>query len=89
MGLIFLILLGMALGWVATILLQSGEKSDFLVNVLAGIGGAMLAGIILNPLMGLGDLIAGRYGVEALLVSLAGAVLLLVAVNLLRDGEMR
>jgi len=89
MGLIFLILLGMALGWVATILLQTGEKSHLLVNVLAGIGGAMLAGIIVNPLIGLGDLIAGRYGVAALLVSLAGAVLLLLAVNLLRDGEMR
>lgn len=89
MGLIFLILLGMALGWVATILLQTGEKSRLLVNVLAGICGALLAGVIVNPLIGLGDLIGGRYGVEALLVSLAGVVVLLVAVHLLRDTEMR
>ncbi|MCL6250183.1 GlsB/YeaQ/YmgE family stress response membrane protein [Altererythrobacter sp. KTW20L] len=89
MGLIFLLLLGMALGWVATIILQTGEKSRLLVNVLAGIGGALLAGIILNPLIGLGDVIGGRYKVEALMVELAGAVVLLVAVNLLRDGEIR
>lgn len=89
MGLIFLLLSGMALGWMATIILQTGEKSRLLVNILAGIGGALLAGILLNPLIGLGDLIGGRYKEEALLAALAGAILLLVAVNLLRDGEMR
>ena len=89
MGLIFLILLGLVLGWLATIILQAGNSRNLMVNLTSGVGGAILAGIVINPLIGLGNLLRGAYSVEALLVSFAGAISLLVAVNLLQRGEMR
>jgi uncharacterized membrane protein YeaQ/YmgE (transglycosylase-associated protein family) len=89
MGLLFLLLLGMAMGWLATIILQTGEKSTLLVNVVSGVGGALIAGSVINPLIGMGNVLQGGYSAEALLASLAGAIVLLVAVNLLRYREMR
>lgn len=89
MGLIFLILLGLVLGWLATIILQTGNARNLMVNLASGVGGAILAGIVINPLIGLGNLLRGAYSVEALLVSFGGAIFLLVAVNLLQRGEMR
>ena len=89
MGLIFLVLLGMAMGWLATILFQAGENGDLGKNVASGIGGALLAGSVINPLIGLGNILRGGYSPSALLVALAGAIVLLLAVNLLRCREMR
>ncbi len=89
MGLIFLILLGIAMGWLATIILQTGEKSTLLVNAASGIAGALLAGTVINPLIGIGNVLHGGHSAIGLLVSLGGAIVLLVAVNLLRYREMR
>lgn len=89
MGLIFLLVLGMAMGWLATIILQTGEKLALLVNVASGIAGALLAGTIINPLIGMGNVLHGGHSAKALLVSLGGAIAVLVAVNLLRYREMR
>lgn len=89
MGLIYLLLLGSILGWIASIILQTGEKRHLAINIISGIGGAVLAGVIINPLIGMGNLLQGAYSVDALLAALGGSIALVVAVNLLRNREMR
>lgn len=88
MGLIFLIMLGAVLGWLATIILRIVGRESLKVNVVAGIGGALIAGLVINPLLGEGNLLSGGYSAEALLISFAGSVLALISVNLLHCSEI-
>lgn len=89
MGLIFLIMMGAMLGWVTAIIRPGSDRCALTGNVTAGIGGALCAGLIINPLIGESNLLSGGYSAEALLVSIAGAVLALVSLNLLHRSEMR
>ncbi|GAA0267173.1 hypothetical protein GCM10009127_03520 [Alteraurantiacibacter aestuarii] len=88
MGLIFLIGSGALLGWLTTIVLQTGGNA-LKVNLASGIGGALVGGLLVNPLIGEGNLLAGGYSIAALLISLGGSVVLLASVNILRHRELR
>ena len=87
MGLVFLVVLGGMLGWLAAIINRSENTRGMLLNVAAGIGGALLTGLVLAPLLGVGNLLDGRYSVDGLLTALAGSLVVLVAVNIMRDRE--
>ncbi len=89
MGLIFMIMLGAVLGWVATIILRGANVRELAINMVVGIGGGLIAGLLVCPLIGKDNLLSSGHSVEALLVSLAGSLILLVSVNVLRRGEMR
>ena len=51
--------------------------------------GAVLAGLILSPLVGAPPITSGAVSLAALLVSLAGAVSLLAIINLFQRGRPR
>jgi uncharacterized membrane protein YeaQ/YmgE (transglycosylase-associated protein family) len=87
MGLVFLVVLGGVLGWLAAIINSSDNGRGLALNVAAGIGGALLTGLVLAPLLGAGSILEGAYEVDGLLTALAGSLVVLVAVNLLRDRE--
>ena len=87
MGFVFLVVLGGILGWLAAIINKSENSRAMLPNIAAGIGGALLTGVVLGPLLGLGDILHGLYSVDGLLTALAGSVVVLVAVNVLRNRE--
>ena len=87
MGLVFLVVLGGILGWLAAIINSSDKPRGVALNVSAGIGGALLTGLVLAPLLGVGSILDGAYRVDGLLTALAGSLVVLVAVNVLRDRE--
>ena len=87
MGLIFLIVVGSMLGWLAAIITRAETASVRMRNILIGIAGALVTGLVINPLIGGGNLLAGQYRVDALLIALAGSVVMLLAVHLWRDGK--
>lgn len=89
MGLIILIIIGGILGWLASIVMRTDGQQGILLNVVVGIVGALLAGFILNPLIGGGNIMAGDFSGSSLLVSFLGAVVLLAIVNLVRRGAVR
>lgn len=89
MGLVFLIVIGGMLGWLAAIITGAERAGARLRNVLIGIAGSLVTGLAINPLMGGSNLLDGQYGVDALLIALTGSVFVLLAVNLWRDGELR
>jgi uncharacterized membrane protein YeaQ/YmgE (transglycosylase-associated protein family) len=89
MGLIILIIVGGILGWLASIVMRTDGQQGILLNVVVGIVGALLAGFILNPLIGGGNIMAGDFSASSLLVSFVGAVVLLAIVNLVRRGAVR
>jgi len=89
MGLIILIIVGGILGWLASIVMRTDGQQGIFLNVIVGIVGALIAGFILNPLMGGGNIMAGDFSASSLLVSFVGAVVLLAIVNLVRRGSVR
>ena len=89
MGLIILIIIGGILGWLASIVMRTDGQQGILLNVVVGVIGALLAGFILNPLIGGGNIMNGDFSGSSLLVSFLGAVVLLAIVNLVRRGAVR
>jgi uncharacterized membrane protein YeaQ/YmgE (transglycosylase-associated protein family) len=87
-GLVFLIVIGGMLGWLAAIIARADTGVARLRNILIGIAGALLTGLVINPLLGGGNLLEGHYGVDSLLLALTGSVAVLLIVNLWRDGEL-
>jgi len=49
-----------------------------------GIVGALLAGFLLNPLIGGGNILSGDLSLSAIAVSLLGSIILLAILNLVR-----
>ena len=87
MGLVFLVVVGAMLGWLAAIIARMEDTRGTALNVAFGIAGALVAGLVVHPLLGGGGLLEGRYSVDGLLTALFGAVVVLLAVNLLRDRK--
>jgi len=89
MNLIILLIVGGVLGWIASLIMRTDGQQGILLNIVVGIVGAILAGFVLNPLIGGGNIMSGNLSLSAILVSLLGAVVLLAIINLFRRGSVR
>ena len=89
MGLIILLVVGGLLGWVASMIMRTDGQQGIFLNIVVGIVGAMLAGFLINPLIGGGNIMNGSLSMSSILVSLLGAVVLLAIVNMIRRGSAR
>lgn len=87
MNLIILLAVGGILGWIASMIVGGG--GGILMNIVVGIVGALVAGFLLNPLIGGGNIMTGDLSLSAIAVSLLGAIVLLVVLNLLRRSSVR
>jgi len=83
------IIVGALLGWLASIIMRTDAQQGALLNIVVGIVGAFLAGLVLTPLFGVGTINQNNFSLASLLVSLLGAVILLAIVNLFRRGSVR
>jgi uncharacterized membrane protein YeaQ/YmgE (transglycosylase-associated protein family) len=70
-------------------IMRTNAQQGILMNVVVGIVGAFLAGLLLSPFLGTGTINDGNFSIAAMLVSLGGAVILLGIVNLFRRGRVR
>lgn len=70
-------------------LTRINDQQGIVLNILVAIVGAMLAGCLISPLLGLGTINQNNFRLRALLVSFVGAPLLLGIVNSVRRGKMR
>ncbi|RZI54786.1 MAG: GlsB/YeaQ/YmgE family stress response membrane protein [Pseudomonas sp.] len=89
MGLIILLIVGGVIGWLASLVMRTDASQGIFLNIVVGIVGALLAGFLLNPLVGGGNIMGGDFSMSALLMSFLGAVVLLAIVNLFRRGSAR
>lgn len=89
MTLIFVLIVGGVIGWLASILMRTDAQQGIFLNVVVGIVGAFLAGVLVTPLIGGAPITSGSFDVLSLLASFLGAVLLLAIVNLFRRGSIR
>ena len=84
MGFILWLIVGGLLGWVASMIMGTNDKQGIFLNIVVGIVGAFIGGLLLAPLFGTGTINAGDFSIGSLLVSLIGAVILLAIVNFFR-----
>jgi uncharacterized membrane protein YeaQ/YmgE (transglycosylase-associated protein family) len=83
------IIIGGLLGWIASMIMRTDAQQGVLLNIVVGIVGAFLAGLVLTPLFGVGTINQNNFSLPALLVSLLGAIVLLAIVNMFRRGTVR
>lgn len=83
MGLIFLIVAGSIIGWLAAIVRSEEDKTKLFVDAGAGVAGALFGGLVLAPAFGLGNLLSGTYHVPALLCGIAIAFIAVGAATVL------
>jgi uncharacterized membrane protein YeaQ/YmgE (transglycosylase-associated protein family) len=88
MGLFIMLVVGAIIGWLASMVMNDAHEGVFL-NMVFGIAGAVIAGMVINPLMGGGNIMRGDLNLMSLVASFLGAVALLVVVNLFRRGSVR
>jgi uncharacterized membrane protein YeaQ/YmgE (transglycosylase-associated protein family) len=88
-NLIVLLIVGGVIGWLASIVMRTDAQQGIFLNIVVGIVGAFLAGLLINPLIGGGRITEGDFSISSLIVSFLGAVVLLAIVNLFRRGSVR
>jgi uncharacterized membrane protein YeaQ/YmgE (transglycosylase-associated protein family) len=88
MGILVWLIVGGVCGWLASIIMRTNAQQGIILNVVVGIVGALLAGFLISPLIGVGTINQGL-SLATFLVSLGGAVVLLAIVNLFRRGAVR
>ena len=89
MNIILWLIVGGVIGWIASIIMGTNGRQGALLNVAVGIVGALLAGLILSPMVGRATINQGDFSLSGLVISLIGAILLLGVVNLVRRGTAR
>lgn len=89
MNFIIWLIVGGVVGWLASIIMKRDAQQGILLNIVVGIVGAFLGGLLLSPLFGTGTINNSGLTVGTFLVSLGGAVILLAIVNLFRRGRTR
>lgn len=88
MGIVIWLVIGGVVGWLASLIMKTDAQQGILLNVVVGIVGAFIGGLLIGPLVGAGSINDG-VGVMSFIVSLIGAIILLAIVNLFRRGRVR
>ena len=88
MGIIIWLIVGGVVGWLASIIMRTDGQQGIVLNVIVGIVGALVAGFVVSPMLGVATINEGL-SAGTFLVSLVGAIILLAIVNLFRRGRAR
>jgi len=89
MNIVVWLVIGGLIGWLASLVMRTAGQQGILLNVIVGVVGAIVGGWLLSPLVGVSTINQSNFSVPGLLVSLAGAVILLAVVNLVRRRSLR
>jgi len=84
MNLIAWLAVGGVLGWAASFAMGTNARQGVVMNIVAGVAGALLGGWIVSPLIGGATINHGDFSVVSLLSAFIGAVLVLAIANFIR-----
>ena len=82
MNLIMWLAVGFIVGRAASLVI--GTREGILLDIIVGIAGAFVAGLVVTPLLGISTVDLNPFNFAALLVSVGGAVSLLAVLNIFR-----
>lgn len=84
------LLFGALVGWLASLAMRTDARQGLLLNIVVGIVGAFVGGLLFSLLGYNGATINDNsFNLSALLVSFVGAVVLLAVVNTVQRGRIR
>ena len=83
------LIVGGFIGWVASVMMRTDAQQGTLLNIVVGIVGAFIAGLVLTPMLGISTINESNFSLPALLVSLLGSIVLLAVVGVFRRGGLR
>ncbi|GIK55529.1 MAG: transglycosylase [Chloroflexota bacterium] len=89
MNFIIWIIVGGILGWLASMVMRTNGQQGLILNILVGIVGAFIAGLVLTPLLGIATINQNNFSLPGLIVSFMGALILLAVVNLFSRRRVR
>jgi uncharacterized membrane protein YeaQ/YmgE (transglycosylase-associated protein family) len=89
MNFIIWLIMGGLIGWIASLVMRTDAQQGIFLNIVVGIVGAFLGGLLLSPIFGVGTINQNNFSLGGLLVSLLGAIILLAIVNMFRRGTVR
>jgi uncharacterized membrane protein YeaQ/YmgE (transglycosylase-associated protein family) len=89
MNFLIWLIVGGVIGWIASLIMRTDGQQGIILNIVVGIVGAFIGGLLISPLLGAGTINNSGLTVGTFLVSLGGAVILLAIVNLFRRGRAR
>jgi uncharacterized membrane protein YeaQ/YmgE (transglycosylase-associated protein family) len=89
MNLILWLIVGGIVGWVASLIMRTDAQQGIVLNIVVGIVGAFLGGLLLSPLFGIGTINNSGFTAGTFAMSLGGAVILLALRNLIVRGRSR
>jgi len=81
MSIVAWIVLGAIAGWLASIIAGRNNQMGWMANIVVGIVGAILGGLIMTLL---GDSGVNGFNLYSIVVAIGGALLLLIIVNMFR-----
>ena len=83
MNFIMWLAVGVIVGRVASLFI--GTREGIVLDIIVGIVGAFVAGLVVTPLLGISTINQNPFNFPATLVSVGGAVSLLVILNIFRQ----
>jgi uncharacterized membrane protein YeaQ/YmgE (transglycosylase-associated protein family) len=83
------LIVGGFIGWLASLVMRTDAQQGTLLNIVVGIVGAFIAGLVLTPMLGISTINESNFSLPALLVSLLGSIILLAVVGVFRRGGLR
>lgn len=89
MNLILWLIFGGIVGWLASLVMRTDAQQGIVLNIVVGIVGAFLGGLLFSPIFGTGTINQSNFSLPALVTSFLGAVVLLAIVNLIRRSSVR
>jgi uncharacterized membrane protein YeaQ/YmgE (transglycosylase-associated protein family) len=89
MNFLIWLIVGGIVGWLASIVMRTDGQQGLILNIVVGIVGAFVAGLVLTPMLGVGTINQSNFSLPGLVVSFFGAVILLAIVNLFNRGRVR
>jgi uncharacterized membrane protein YeaQ/YmgE (transglycosylase-associated protein family) len=68
--------------------MHTDAQQGIVLNIIVGVVGALLAGLLLAPLFEVGTINQRGFSLPSLFISSLGAIILLAIVNLIRRGAV-
>lgn len=89
MNFLIWLIIGGIVGWLASMVMRTNRQQGLILNIVVGIVGAFVAGLVLTPLLGISTINQNNFSLPGVLVSVVGAIILLALVSLFRGGGLR
>jgi len=88
-NLLLWLIVGGIVGWLVSLVMRTDAQQGIVLNVVVGIVGALIAGLLIAPAFLHGTINSGDFSLPGIVISLLGSILLLALVNLVRRGAVR